>query len=103
MDAKGYLSIRSRSPLDSFVGQSQSGIANAPFSKDYFLSHKSAMAPMLELLEKPSVKSVSAVSNGTFVAAGLRFESAEKHQRVLNVFRAFIADLVQQYNDGHPG
>jgi dihydroxyacetone synthase len=61
------------------------------------------MAPSLELLPKSvepvPTKSVSTISNGS----SLKFESQEKHQRVLNVFRAFIADLVQQYGDGHPG
>jgi dihydroxyacetone synthase len=30
-------------------------------------------------------------------------ESAEKHQRVMGVFRAFIADQCQQYGEGHAG
>lgn len=66
------------------------------------------MAPALELLPKPAetvpVKAVPA-SNGSSTSAAplINFESPEKHQRVLNVFRAFIADLVQQYGDGHPG
>ncbi|KAL4994269.1 Transketolase, thiamine diphosphate binding domain-containing protein [Aspergillus recurvatus] len=66
------------------------------------------MAPGLELLPKTTealpTKAVNAISkaiNGK--DSGAKFESAEKHQRVLNVFRAFIADLVQQYGDGHPG
>ncbi|KAI9370343.1 Transketolase, thiamine diphosphate binding domain-containing protein [Aspergillus egyptiacus] len=64
------------------------------------------MAPALELLPKPVetvlAKGVSALANGSS-GAGLKFESPEKHQRVMNVFRAVIADLVQQYGDGHPG
>ncbi|CAG8188138.1 unnamed protein product [Penicillium nalgiovense] len=63
------------------------------------------MAPALELLEKPAqylpVKAVSAIGKGD--AAGLRLESPEKHERVMNVFRAFIADLCQQYGEGHAG
>ncbi|KAL5335903.1 Transketolase, thiamine diphosphate binding domain-containing protein [Aspergillus crustosus] len=67
------------------------------------------MAPVLELLPKaedlqalPSkaVGAISHVINGNEV---VKFDTTEKHQRVLNVFRAFIADLVQQYGDGHPG
>lgn len=65
------------------------------------------MAPALELLPKSTetvpVKAIPATSNGASAAALVKFESPEKHQRVLNVFRAFIADLVQQYGDGHPG
>ncbi|OGM46879.1 putative dihydroxy-acetone synthase [Aspergillus bombycis] len=67
------------------------------------------MAPTLELLEEPAenvpVKAVSAIRNGASAgaAANLRLESPEKHQRVMNVFRAFIADLCQQYGEGHAG
>ena len=67
------------------------------------------MAPTLELLEEPAenlpVKAVSAIRNGApaAAAADLRLESPEKHQRVMNVFRAFIADLCQQYGEGHAG
>ncbi|PIG86659.1 dihydroxyacetone synthase [Aspergillus arachidicola] len=64
------------------------------------------MAPTLELLEEPAgnlpVKAVSAVRNGTS-AHDLKLESPEKHQRVMNVFRAFIADICQQYGEGHAG
>lgn len=63
------------------------------------------MAPALELLERPvqylPVKAVSGIANGTY--ADLKLESPEKHQRVMNVFRAFIADLCQQYGEGHAG
>ncbi|KAJ5954432.1 hypothetical protein N7501_008711 [Penicillium viridicatum] len=62
------------------------------------------MAPSLEL-ENPAqylpVKAVSAIGNGD--ADGLRLASPEKHERVMNVFRAFIADLCQQYGEGHAG
>ncbi|KAJ5197143.1 hypothetical protein N7449_007622 [Penicillium cf. viridicatum] len=63
------------------------------------------MAPSLELLEKPAqylpVKAVSAIGNED--ADGLRLASPERHERVMNVFRAFIADLCQQYGEGHAG
>lgn len=65
------------------------------------------MAPALELLEKPAeripVKGVSALENGSFAASGITLESPQKHQRVMNVFRAFIADICQQYGEGHAG
>ncbi|BAE56855.1 hypothetical protein AFCA_010705 [Aspergillus flavus] len=64
------------------------------------------MAPTLELLEEPAgnlpVKAVSAIRNGNS-ADDLKLESPEKHQRVMNVFRAFIADICQQYGEGHAG
>ncbi|KAL4913597.1 transketolase [Aspergillus aurantiobrunneus] len=65
------------------------------------------MAPALELPPKPTEtlpsKAVPAMGNGTSLAAGIKFESQEKHQRLMNVFRAFIADLCQQFGDGHSG
>jgi dihydroxyacetone synthase len=65
------------------------------------------MAPGLELLPKTTAlptKAANAINNAVYGRdSDVKFESAEKHQRVLNVFRAFIADLVQQYGDGHPG
>ena len=64
------------------------------------------MAPTLELLEEPAgnlpVKAVSVIRNGNS-ADDLKLESPEKHQRVMNVFRAFIADICQQYGEGHAG
>lgn len=61
------------------------------------------MAPSLEpleLLEKPAATlPVKAIGNG----ASPKYDSPEKHQRVMNVFRAFIADLAQQYGEGHAG
>jgi dihydroxyacetone synthase len=68
------------------------------------------MAPALELLEKPveylPVKAASAIStrvSATVSANDIKLENTEKHQRVMNVFRAFIADLCQQYGEGHAG
>ncbi|EEU34004.1 uncharacterized protein NECHADRAFT_49818 [Fusarium vanettenii 77-13-4] len=63
------------------------------------------MAPTLELYERAAVdkiptKSLPTKGNGI---VGLKLESPEKHDRVLKVFRAFIADLCQQFNGGHPG
>ncbi|KAL4969021.1 transketolase family protein [Aspergillus stella-maris] len=63
------------------------------------------MAPALELpqavAEKLPTKALSALGNG--LASNIKLESTETHQRVLNVFRAFIADLCQQYGEGHGG
>jgi dihydroxyacetone synthase len=64
------------------------------------------MAPTLELNERAAVDKIvvkSLPSNGSTTVAGLNLESPEKHDRVLKVFRAFIADLCQQFNGGHPG
>ena len=65
------------------------------------------MAPALELLEKPitslPTKAVSVVGNGASTAGSLKLQSPEKHQRVMDVFRAFIADICQQYGEGHAG
>lgn len=65
------------------------------------------MAPALELTEKPiqslPTKAVSGVRNGASAGVGIGLESPEKHQRVMNVFRAFVADLAQQYGEGHAG
>lgn len=65
------------------------------------------MAPALELLEKPiqslPTKSLSSIRNGASLGNVLSLESPEKHQRVMSVFRAFIADLCQQFGEGHAG
>ncbi|KAL9561626.1 hypothetical protein ACKAV7_014182 [Fusarium commune] len=64
------------------------------------------MAPTLELNERAVVDKILVKplpSNGSTSIAGLNLESPEKHDRVLKVFRAFIADLCQQFNGGHPG
>ncbi|KAH7205158.1 Transketolase, thiamine diphosphate binding domain-containing protein [Fusarium redolens] len=64
------------------------------------------MAPTLELNERAAVDKILVKplpSNGSTSFANLNLESPEKHDRVLKVFRAFIADLCQQFNGGHPG
>lgn len=63
------------------------------------------MAPTLELYERAAVDKIPTKSLPTKGASivGLKLESPEKHDRVLKVFRAFIADLCQQFNGGHPG
>lgn len=65
------------------------------------------MAPALELLERPieslSTKVVSSIGNGVSSGSKQGYESPEKHERVMSVFRAFIADLCQQFGEGHAG
>jgi dihydroxyacetone synthase len=65
------------------------------------------MAPTLELLEQPieSLRTKAKPSTQSEVSLhdGLVLASAAKHQRVLNVFRAFIADVCQQFGEGHAG
>ncbi|CAH0045688.1 unnamed protein product [Clonostachys solani] len=63
------------------------------------------MAPSLEVLEKVAESLPVNPLKGakSAVASGIKFESTETHDRVLKVFRAFIADLCQQFNGGHPG
>ena len=65
------------------------------------------MAPSLEAYENATenlpVKPKVTNTHGVPALTNLEFESSEKHDRVLKVFRAFIADLCQQFNGGHPG
>ncbi|KAI1022228.1 hypothetical protein LB504_007235 [Fusarium proliferatum] len=64
------------------------------------------MAPTLELNERAAVDKIlvkSLPKHGSTSTARLELESPEKHDRVLKVFRTFIADLCQQFNGGHPG
>jgi dihydroxyacetone synthase len=65
------------------------------------------MAPALELLEQPieslRTKAKPSIHNGVSLHDGLVLASAAKHQRVMNVFRAFIADVCQQFGEGHAG
>ncbi|KZL75354.1 dihydroxyacetone synthase (transketolase) [Colletotrichum tofieldiae] len=66
------------------------------------------MAPSLELYEKateglPVKPNVTNTHGVPAAVSNLEFESSDKHDRVLKVFRAFIADLCQQFNGGHPG
>ncbi|KAJ5334415.1 uncharacterized protein N7506_008198 [Penicillium brevicompactum] len=65
------------------------------------------MAPALELLETtiPSVptKTVPYIPNGAIPSNELGLQSEETHKRVMCVFRAFIADLCQQFGEGHAG
>ncbi|CAG8319805.1 unnamed protein product [Penicillium salamii] len=65
------------------------------------------MAPALELLETPvkglPTKALPLNHGGTTSGDDLKLESTEKHQRVMNIFRVFIADLCQQFGEGHAG
>lgn len=64
------------------------------------------MAPALELVdpvENFRTKANPSIRNGMSLHDGLVLASAAKHQRIMNVFRAFIADICQQFGEGHAG
>lgn len=65
------------------------------------------MAPSLEVndvaTEGLPLKAATTQINGVPAVSNLEMEGSEKHDRVLKVFRAFIGDLCQQFNGGHPG
>lgn len=67
------------------------------------------MAPALELLEKPieslPAKAISSIRNGLSAETedSVSLEPPEKHERVMSVFRALIADICQQFGEGHAG
>lgn len=65
------------------------------------------MAPTLEYYDEVShdlpIKPVAAKVNGVPAVAAVQLEDSEKHDLVLRYFRAYIADLCQQFNGGHPG
>lgn len=65
------------------------------------------MAPSLEVndafTESLPLKTTTTHINGVAAVANLELEGSDKHDRVLKVFRAFIGDLCQQFNGGHPG
>jgi dihydroxyacetone synthase len=65
------------------------------------------MSPSLEFYEKVHedlpVKPVVTKVNGVGAVAAVQLEGIEKSDLVLRYFRAYIADLCQQFNGGHPG
>ncbi|KAF2852675.1 transketolase [Plenodomus tracheiphilus IPT5] len=65
------------------------------------------MSPSIESQDKSSdslpVKPVVTKINGTAGVAAFKLEQSDQHERVLATFRAYIADLCQQFNGGHPG
>lgn len=65
------------------------------------------MAPTLEYYNEVSndlpIKPVAAKINGVPAVAAVSLDQSEKHDLVLRYFRAYIADLCQQFNGGHPG
>jgi dihydroxyacetone synthase len=65
------------------------------------------MAPTLEYYDQVShalpVNPVATKVNGVPAVAAVQLEQSDKHDLVLNHFRAYIADLCQQFNGGHPG
>jgi len=65
------------------------------------------MSPSLEFYDKVQedlpVKPVVTKVNGVGAVAAVQLEDIEKSDLVLRYFRAYIADLCQQFNGGHPG
>jgi dihydroxyacetone synthase len=64
------------------------------------------MSPSLEFYDKLQgdlpVKPVVKI-NGVGAVAAVQLQDIEKSDLVLRYFRAYIADLCQQFNGGHPG
>jgi dihydroxyacetone synthase len=65
------------------------------------------MSPSLEFYDKVSeglpIKPLAAKVNGIPGVAAVQLQDIEKADLVLRYFRAYIADLCQQFNGGHPG
>ena len=43
------------------------------------------------------------MANSTATPSGFTLEEDENHDQVLRTFRCLVADLVQQFDGGHPG
>ena len=71
--------------------------------------HKFKMAPGLtinsyeKIISPLPVKALASNINGTTVYGSLQLDDNEKHDKVLRVFRCYIADLCEQFKGGHPG
>jgi dihydroxyacetone synthase len=65
------------------------------------------MSPSLEAYEEVTdhlpVKPVATNINLISAVADLKLEDNRKHDFVLRYFRAYIADLCEQFKGGHPG
>jgi dihydroxyacetone synthase len=65
------------------------------------------MSPSFEFYDKESnelpIKPVTTKLNGVTGVAAVELQDIEKSDTVLKYFRAYIADLCQQFNGGHPG
>ncbi|OAL48268.1 hypothetical protein IQ07DRAFT_514332 [Pyrenochaeta sp. DS3sAY3a] len=65
------------------------------------------MSPSLEFYDKVSeelpIKPLATKVNGVTGIAAVQLDGSDKHELVLAHFRAYIADLCQQFNGGHPG
>jgi dihydroxyacetone synthase len=65
------------------------------------------MSPSLEVIDKVAqdlpVKPLATKVNGVPGVAAMELQDADKHDLVLKHFRAFIADLCEQFKGGHPG
>ena len=65
------------------------------------------MSPSLEFYDKVSndlpIKPVANEIHDVTGIAAVELDQSDKHDLVLKYFRAYIADLCQQFNGGHPG
>lgn len=62
------------------------------------------MAPSLEeTVSDLPIHTKSTNVDRTKVISSLKLDETSQHELVLKVFRAYIADLCQQFNGGHPG
>ncbi|KAH7110609.1 Transketolase, thiamine diphosphate binding domain-containing protein [Dendryphion nanum] len=65
------------------------------------------MSPSLEFYDKTAqdlpIKPVTAKALGVPGVSAIELEDSNKHDLVLKYFRAFIADLCEQFKGGHPG
>ena len=56
-----------------------------------------------EVVDHLPVKPVATKMNRVPVVSSLQLEDDQKHDFVLRYFRAYIADLCEQFKGGHPG
>jgi dihydroxyacetone synthase len=65
------------------------------------------MPPSLEVFEEATeylpVKPLATKVNRVAAVSTLQLEDDRKHDLVLRYFRAYIADLCEQFKGGHPG
>jgi dihydroxyacetone synthase len=65
------------------------------------------MSPSLEFYDKVSeglpIQPVATKMHGVTGVAAVELDQSDKHDLVLKHFRAYIADLCEQFAGGHPG
>lgn len=65
------------------------------------------MSPSLEaydeVVDHLPVKPIATKINQVSAVSNLQLEDEHKHDLVLRYFRAYIADLCEQFKGGHPG